>query len=537
MVLPASDETLVRRRTRGHLLCLLEKEVILTRLVLGARGVFRAYSQDWSAYWEPVMDLASRQLCRRVNSFGRVWREYIRTGFDAKLRQHYCFEYFLLLQEAIRDRQGRRLSRDDRRVLQRIVGFECFALEAAGGDGVQAAGTTVLRNPCYLVAKLRRLGDMENPQSLPLITIPSGEAALFWNYRQQKLSVDSSNPLLLYIAHGSEASFPIINALQRQMGHGTDPWSAERSRRISRRTIIPYLQNSPHVIGTPAGAACDIEFVDVGAGSGLLLAKICRSVRSFLISQRKKASFRAWLTDISPGKPSRFFRRTPMLHATDTIVCSSADYRRWLDGATCLPPRRGVRVALLSRVVDTLSTSQIIQLPAAEYGRVLGLQGLEYWWPGCLPTHCLRPGGTGPASLVASGARMSLASGRSFAQASLSPYYEGISMLSPKRGKQSVNLPGRSSVFLPLRRFCPASLWTSAGASVIEKLLSTVSLLIIEDADLRPEDLRTHLSRASMAHVVAIDMTCSLNLSACSSYALLHKNDPAIPALPGERLW
>ena len=158
-------------------------------------------------------------------------------------------------------------------------------------------------------------------------------------------------------------------------------------------------------------------------------------------------------------------------------------------------------------------------------------------WKMCLPTHCLSPGGPGPNFLKASNSRIWLDSGRSFSQISLTQYFQGLHMLlNPQTDAHEQQIED-SRVFIPLRSFRPECLLTERGESILEKLLVNCALVVIDDADLRPQDLQSHRVRTSLSNVTAIDMTKALGLKGRFCYALLRANDSAVNHLNGQQLW
>ena len=104
----------------------------------------------------------------------------------------------------------------------------------------------------------------------------------------------------------------------------------------------------------------------------------------------------------------------------------------------------------------------------------------------------------------------------------------------PDAGEQKID---EAQVFLPLRSFQPECLLTDEGDSILEKLLVDCSLVVVEDADLWPQNLQAHRAQTSLANSIAIDMTKELGLKGHFSYSLLRADDHAVTSLRGQRLW
>lgn len=150
-----------------------------------------------------------------------------------------------------------------------------------------------------------------------------------------------------------------------------------------------------------------------------------------------------------------------------------------------------------------------------------------------LPTCCLAPGGSGPEALRVSYSRVAVEQGRTSAQASLTEFFRALRLTSGADKEKEVN---GDSVCLPLRTFDPECLVASDGASVLGRLLEHCDYLIVEDADLRPEDLVAHLRTFSLRRLAACDMTKAMGLTGNYAYVLWPRGREE-PQLGGERLW
>jgi hypothetical protein len=71
---------------------------------------------------------------------------------------------------------------------------------------------------------------------------------------------------------------------------------------------------------------------------------------------------------------------------------------------------------------------------------------------------------------------------------------------------------------------------------VFSRLLEQCDYVLVEDADLRPEDLARHLTDFSLQTLAALDMTKAMRLTGNYAYVLWPREGSA-PNLEGERLW
>ena len=135
------------------------------------------------------------------------------------------------------------------------------------------------------------------------------------------------------------------------------------------------------------------------------------------------------------------------------------------------------------------------------------------------------------SALLISNSREWVNGGRTFKQVSLSQYYRGLDMVfrQESAAKRPRGRVGR--VFLPVRRFRSDSLLTADGASILERLLANCSLIIIQDADLRPQDLLEHRDRIWLSDAAVVDMTGSMGSRGYFFYAIGQSQDPALRAI------
>ncbi len=512
---------------------MLETPILVTRLNIALDGRFIAGTRDWATFWAPVRQLANPQIDGAVNALHVAWQDYIRSRFDRSLQRDYCFRYFCLLDLILSVREELRHSSSWKHAVRAVAGFECFGLRApALGTRVLAAGTATLRNPCYLLAKLKWPDALDDTQFLPLIAVADdGSAGLFYHYRQYRLAKDAPLSLLFYLTASPThrpASFSLVDSLAGGVGSGVDPRIAKRARRLWEKVLKPIIQAA---YPNPSGPI-DLEFVDVGAGSGALTAALCRKLLAWGAVAGFSPRFRLWFVDLCLADPARFFRSSDLKNSVDSLMFHGDDYRGWLARPRPLPRSSGLRVALVSKLFNNLSRFSVCMLRTNVLPSIV-VDPVSFKERRHLPAYCLAPDGPGPEALIVSYSRVALPQGRTFAQASLSDYYYALRLASTADRQKEV-LEDR--VCLSLRTLDPECLNASDGASVLGRLLEHCDFLIVEDADLRPKDLIEHLRRFSLHTLVACDMTKAMGLTGNYAYVLWPR-DGQEPQLGGERLW
>jgi hypothetical protein len=407
-----------------------EAPALITRLDTSWRGTFTPRTRSWADYWRPVHWLGSPQMDRALRQFGGVWQEYIASSFDPSLAREYCFRYFSLLDAVLSARDKLSASPLWQRALQAVLGFECFTInEGAFGPEGGAAGTTTLRNPCYLLARLKWPDGVDDTRFLPLILAgDGGPGGLFFHYRRYRLSEDVPMSLLVYPAiepPRRPRSFRLVATLASALGSVGDPFAQARAERLWRNVLRPILQ------GVYAGwpNRVPIELVDVGAGSGALMAALCREVVAWSQAAGLSPRLRLWLVDLAPPAAMSVFRTTALGRFVESLVSVSRDYRTWLASPRPLPVASGLRVAIASKIFDVSSRFAIDRFRTDVLSSVvegLGVLDQERY----MPQRCLAPGGEGPEALQMSSSRVLVPEGHVFPLASLSGFFRGLRLVS-----------------------------------------------------------------------------------------------------------
>jgi hypothetical protein len=527
----APAKNLVRVHGRGLLLSILEKETILTRINILDDGRFAIETKDWDSYWRTLCELKHRDLDDHLCALYFAWRDYLRSGFNSTFRQEFCFRYFSLLNLLLSV-----YSESDAtpwlNALHTALGFECFGVtSSASNSEVLGAGTCTVRNPCYLLAKLKMPDVLDDPQFLPIITVAGAKKPeLFYHYRRYTLSLDSPASLMFYPAVSDDkrsASFRLINSLAGGVSYGVDPRTRERAKRLYQKIIRPILETD-HLTDS---RVIWLEFVDIGAGSGGLTSTICRQIHNAGF----KLKFRLWFVDLEPADPARFFGDKKSRVVVDSLLYLGDDYRSWLSMEKPLPATNYLRIALVSRLLNNLSRFSIHRLNGSDLSSLSEKMAISPDSDAHLPHHCLSAGGKGAEALVISNTRLALPNGRTFSQASLSDYYRGMYIIS--RLKSYIDTP-EEGLFLPVRSLNPKCLVTSGGRSVISCLAENCDYIVIEDADLKPQDLVEHMETFSLHSITIQDVTKALGLTRnCAYVAWLRNKSREEPRFGGERIW
>jgi hypothetical protein len=531
VIVANSVSSVARTYGRGKLLSILEKELILAKIIVINNNRFVPIVIDWNSYWQPLHQLGLFEIEGKLNKLYCAWKSYIQSHFNASSQRDYCYCYFDLLNNLISN-----FRKTDHRwaiSLRTTLGFECFGISDSLNEDLIGAATCTLRNPCYLLAKLKMPTVLDDAQYLPIITVSdTAKPELFTHYRQYTLSRDSKLSILLYPIVNEvklSASFKLLNTFSGLIRYVADPWTDERAELIYERVLKNIIQTTFFDFN----GISSLEFVDVGAGSGSLVSKFCQQIQKENIVKDSYPQFRVWSIDLEPTDPSSFFKTSFLRKSVDTLTYIGDDYRSWLGQNQPLPKPNGIRIAIISKLLDVFSNYSFLQTSPEK---------LLKYWPKLLsstdlnesmPKYCLAVNGKGPQALMISNSRLVTEKGKIYPLLSLSDYFRSIAILSDC---ENSTLPDTGKYYLPLRSFNSQCLVTFDGNSIISSLSNNCNYLIIEDADLTQRGLFNHCKQYSLDFLTVRDMTKALKLKGNYLYVIWAKNN-FVPIIEGETIW
>jgi hypothetical protein len=467
----------------------LGKPILLSGIEVEA-GLPTLVMTTWEGYWADVPEALRRSL--RVLEV--AWRAYIAAGSRTCEAHQYCAAYMALVREATRE--ASRGGPDERTFLGRAVGFENFILKSGGASG---AGTTNFRNPVFLSSSCLGLRKhaRNDPSLLPLVVgCRQGVPRLFYHYGKQNLLRNTDRSLLFFPAVAQECRGGSFRCLQALTGSLTSEWDSrvhERSRLLADRVLVPLLTQG---ISDPArGVGGVVRVLDIGSGVGLFTSRVfARIARSGALGGRK---IELSLLDILPVDPKRYFRSVALLANLARVEYLRREYVEWI-GTAGLDRVGDYDIVLLCRILHNMSHFRIRRVGALPAGS-------------CLP-----------------GERY-----RMFPH--LSDYYHAIALLFPEMADGETKEIPSDCVFHPSRVFNPSALLTPDGTSLVEGLARVSGGVLIEDADLTPSALLSHVSQHAVDSTTVFDLSGALRLSVNHIYWITRSGDAV--ATGGAKLW
>jgi len=489
-------------------------------------GQLELISLPWREYWAPCGPFfsADYRLVQRLNRLKTAWLAMHRASRTRRCVAQYVWRYFGLLHhvwEIARREPGRG---DPIPALRRIVGFSNFAVTREGYDQV-AAATFAEFNPVYLLGRLPGKCPPATPRHVALV-LPLGQDRAFYSYRQLVLPGRRDTRLLLFPSTDlprRSGSIEIIDRLTRILSPKPDPYWRPRARLLSQRALAPIVQQWTGQRGREQREKV-LRILDLGAGTGHVVARAWRALRKVLPSQSFRAAFH--FVDASEPSYGRSFGLSGPGGDIEHIEWTQADYRRLLDDDDWLAANGPFDLTVLCRLLDNCSNFDIEAVNVDGEDVTERLERSD-------PLKCLAPrhhlSALGDLSVRTT--RRKALGGTVMPQLSLSRYFRMVhDVLAGQVGAGDTASP-----YLPIRRFNLACLTTQSGRSIIAQILKAAKAIVIEDMDLESYHLHAHrtqfgLSGTACVHLVRDGFRTEANHFVISKTGFV---DP----LPGERLW
>ncbi|MEO1585300.1 MAG: hypothetical protein AAFR96_12120 [Planctomycetota bacterium] len=505
-----------RAEARGKLDRQSHEEAIPTGLLL-ARSRLELRMASWREYWSsarPFFEVDCR-LPQRLNRLKASWRALLAWPRDEDVRADFCWRYFGLLHHSVEIAIQEPRRPGALAALARIVGFESFPVSIGDGSG-EAAAAFAWRHPVYLLSELVAPTAVPTPKHLPLM-LPTDRTAPFYHYRQHAIGESNRERLLIAPAvdlSKRQASFVPIDRLGRLVSIRPDPFWKTRAGVLAERITKPLLQ--PRSAGTNQDRM-GFEFLDLGAGSGQLLAEVWRRT-SGSFGSGVQAGFHC--VDVHAPSAGRAFgtSRTgvPFTH----IEWVARDFRELLDDDAWLASAGYMDIAFACRVLDNVSTFFIEHSPLDARTELPAHKSLapgeKRWsWPAF--------GSDRDSSAVEIAKR---------ARAGCVGEYLNAMQAITQGTTEPLQTAGCAGL---VRRFNPAALITPSGRSVIGQVLRIAGCLVIEDIDLEPEHLRAHRASFGLAGHAAVRCAGDGFLTRAHQYVIGRPEQ--VQRIKGERLW
>jgi hypothetical protein len=531
---------LYRKYIKGEIKKILLSEDILVEILIDWFGQPTFSTLSWQKYWEPVTPLLSAASLNVLENLRKAGKHYIQARFSRLPMISYSFNYFSLLKEALDSLKNGCNETAKSALLGKILGFENFVIRWANGENGAACGTTTIRNPCYLLSKIKQPKTQDDPKFLALITVSSVAnffgPSIYYYYRQYKIDNEFGISMLLCpaVSFSERAnSFTLIESLTSGLSDKTDPRSEQRSQILADLAISPFLTKLVSGIGAETGL--EINFVDIGSGNGALVSNIWRQVLRTCPDIAKNCKLACSMVGLRVQNPLRHFNKGSLRGTVSYLDYHQSDYIQWVQEQKFTRGDYKFDVALLCRLLKNLSEFKLVSSSDWRIIHKLGEDGLSktLWTDRSFQPHnCLHPDNPSTKNVFLKNSSVSLGHGKSFKHLSLTSYYKALQLLD---GKVTKNISDDNAIYFPVRQFNQASLELPDGKSFLEKLCSFAKLIVIEDVDLTKEDLIQHLAENNLENVSASHINKHNRFNSASIFCLCKKEFADL--LPGKKIW
>jgi hypothetical protein len=397
-----------------------------------------------------------------------------------------------------------------------------------------------MRNPCYLLAKIKQPRAYNDPKFLAIITGPDipnpNEACLFYHYRQYKIDDEFSISLLLYpaVALSQRAnSFTLIESLTSGFSGKSDPRSKQRSEILADLAISPFL--SGMFSKANPDSTQEVSFVDIGSGNGALASNIWRQMLKTQPDIAQNCKLTCSMVGLRVQDPLRHFNKGSLRGTISYMDYSQADYLQWIQEQKSTKENFKFDVALICRLLNNLST---FKLNFSNNWRVIhklgeeGLSKADWLNRKFEPHNCLSPNNLSTKDIFLKNSNVLLKIGKSFKHLSLSNYYKGLQLL---LNKDVSNYDDPNAIYFPIRQFNSACLQLPEGTSALEILCDLAKLVVIEDVDLTKNILIEHLIEHNLENIAVSHVNRHNRINSAHVFCLC--NTEYEDFLPGKLIW
>jgi len=496
------------------------------RQIILREGSVAIKTVEWGIHWKPFLDLFSddTRILHRVNRLKRAWEIVLSRPRSRRAQAYYCWRYFGLLHYAVRVAREQRGCEAVPPTIRHILGFEAFWLNTAGAPN-SVAGVVCQRNPVYMLGRLPKAVPHPSPRHIPM-ALPVGADLPFYHYRQYTLDRGKTKVLLFPSSDLSlrQESFRCIDHFSRITANRPDPYVDKRARVLADRVLAGLLNEMIRRDRLFHGSKC-CRLLDLGGGTGHLLGKVWSNLWARV---PRLAHCCAEIHTIEATKPSlgRTYGISGQAQRIQNIQWTIGDYRSILDDQNWGDAHGPFHIAIIARLLDNCSLFNI---------ETASGQLLDRHKPStdCLPHRTLSPSRfpSGIDDLYVKTQAERASGSRVMPQFSLHEYFRAMRELCYGR----LTTVADEAWLLPVRRFNPGALVTRNGQSVIGQLTKICQVIVIEDLDLDPPHLVSHMKHFHLHDRRVIQFINDSFSTEVFHYAIVHPT--LADTLKGKRIW
>ena len=238
-------------------------------------GQTKLVTQAWETHWADVIPFLSESDMALLQSLRLQRQALVNSNCTQAEIAAYCASYHSLLDSILR-KSSIWTADVQTLILGRILGFECFTIKWYGANSGIAAATSTLKNPSYLLSRLKFRQPQHDSKYVAIITTATAAPELFYHYRQIKLDDEPDIRLFLYPAVSIEKrtdSFEVLESFVNGCSCKTDPHVTQRAKSLVESVLVPFWQKNSN---EQQNNGREINVVDIGGGTGALVSNMWR---------------------------------------------------------------------------------------------------------------------------------------------------------------------------------------------------------------------------------------------------------------------
>jgi len=446
---------------------------------------------------------------------------------------NYCHCYFQLLHYVVHSKDLKLYSNS---ILRCLVGLETIPVYWQGGGHPDLIAVNTNTNPAYLLSRIRLPKSWHNLRFLPMITCRTFEQEgnsqipLYHQYRQISGGTSRPTTLLTYIpatVADRKNSFIAWQHLAASLTRKKDTLIRTRAACLSEQVLRPTIAK---IHGFEQSPEKILRIVDLGGGSGDLTKAM---LENFLASNSESAnSFRVSLTIVDHDFPDmrRHLKKTAFFRSLTSLKCQRKDFLDWLLNKMIPTDKPEIEVKVkmseqqaskpfdfifMFRLLNNMSEFGIGKTDSWEDARTITCDMLseQDWYDGkhyphqAISTNQIQ-------NIVLSTTQISKDSQTTWCIASLTDYFQALYRLSPSEVTlDHCEYSTHNAIFFPFRKLNLDKILYETGRNLFEDLCRLCHFILIEDIDLRSNDLRKYLDRHNLSHIKVMDLPSKIPMS------------------------
>jgi len=540
-----------KRRSRfdanwNRIVLFRQPEQLIKRIDFHSPFGFNVEKIDWLNYWQEAIEIVDARKFFELLELLRLARtSYLTHPRNESHTKNYCQIYFEFLHYAVHSED---LEPFRRKVLHRLVGLETIPVYWQESSRPDLIVVNTKTNPVYLLSRIHQPKSWDNLRFLPMVTYGSFDDAndqgvpIYHHYRRISRGTTEPTTLFTYIPVSiadRKNSFVAWQQLATLLTPKKDTLIKTRSRCLAKQVLRPVIAKIPGVEQSPEKT---LRVADLGGGSGDLTNAIFENLLTAHLEPTDSFQISLNIVDYDFPDMKRHLKKTAFFRSLVALMCERKDFLNWVfeESISSDTPKIQIKtnmskqqaskpfdLILMFRLFNNMSEFGIDK--ATTWEEVLPITNEKLteqdWQEGKYYPH-LAISVNQLQKIVLSTKQITVNSQTTWCIASLTDYFQALYYLSRQEaGKKWSN----NTIFFPTRKLNLDQIRYRSGRNLFEDLCRLGHYVVIEDIDLRMQDLRRYFDQHGLSRLKVIDLPCKIPLS--NTFCVFEENTSTL--LPG----